>query len=73
MEDTVDADIRNWEEDLRLMLLMFAFSFIILSLISIISITTCILMCCNDDNEGVPGPGNTSHTSADQDTTTCLV
>ena len=40
---------RDWEDDVRLMILMIVSSFIILSLISIIGITTCVLLCYDDD------------------------
>ena len=40
---------RHWEEDVRLMVLILVSSFIILSLISIISITTCVLSFSDHD------------------------
>ena len=46
-----DHHFREWEDDVRLMILMIVSSFIILSLIVIIFITTCVLLCSDDDME----------------------
>ena len=40
---------RDWEDDVRLMILMVVSSVIILTLISIIGMTTCFLLCFDDD------------------------
>ena len=39
---------RDWEDDVRLMILMVVSLVIILSLISIIGMTTCFLLCFDD-------------------------
>ena len=40
---------RDWEDDVRLMILMVVSSVIILSQISIIGMNTCFLLCFDDD------------------------